>query len=131
MAIGGMCSNESGIENSRMFIGAPPAFVRPGRESPGRIAIPSPFAPPSTGGKVADAKLRPGGQGRRGPASVDDDHVPIPESAQGLSAVGSSLSLGKISEPSADTCGDQSAAESFPATWGRQDPALQPFPADH
>jgi hypothetical protein len=29
MAIGGMCSNESGIENSRMFIGAPlRSFVR-------------------------------------------------------------------------------------------------------
>jgi hypothetical protein len=32
-AIGGMCSNESGIEKSRMFIGAP-AFVRPDRDRP-------------------------------------------------------------------------------------------------
>jgi hypothetical protein len=39
-----MCSNESGIENSSMFIGAPPGFVRPGRDGPGRIAVPSPFA---------------------------------------------------------------------------------------
>jgi hypothetical protein len=29
MAIGGMCSNESGIENSRMFIGARPTLVGP------------------------------------------------------------------------------------------------------
>ena len=34
----GMCSNESGIENSRMFIGVPPALVRQGRDSLGRIA---------------------------------------------------------------------------------------------
>jgi hypothetical protein len=31
-AIVGMYSNESGIENSRMFIGAPPTFVRQGRD---------------------------------------------------------------------------------------------------
>jgi hypothetical protein len=39
MAIVGMCSNESGIENSRMFIGAPPALVRPGRDRPGPCEV--------------------------------------------------------------------------------------------
>src|SRR5271167_4438471 len=42
-------SNESGIENSRMFIGAPPAFRSSGRRWPGTHSYP--FAPPSTGGK--------------------------------------------------------------------------------
>jgi hypothetical protein len=37
-AIVGVCSNESGIENSRIFISTPRAFVRPGRDGLGRIA---------------------------------------------------------------------------------------------
>ena len=125
-------SNESGIENSRMFITAPPAFVGPGRNGPGRIATPS-RSRRLDRRKVRGAKLRLRGAGTMRPRSgVDDDHEPIPDSAQGLSAVDSSM------WPSKDlrTFGghlqrSKRAGEFFGDFAARKDPALQPFPADH
>src|SRR6202035_3609587 len=66
----------------------PHALVRPGREGPRYIAIPSPFPPPSTGGRALDAKQRLARlsvepKDSVGPASADGDHAPMPDDAQG------------------------------------------------
>ena len=54
----------------------------------------------------------------------DDDHAPLPDSAQGFPTTAVYFGLSKMSEPS-DTCGDQSAGK---VSGDFQDPALQVFP---
>src|ERR1700736_3658970 len=113
MAIGGMCSNESGIENSRMFIGAPPAFVvraaiardasqslRPSRrprpaEGPRREAAPA---------RRKDGEARPASTTIMRPYRIA--HKDRPPSAV-------HFGLSKISEPSAGACGVQNRGEEF------------------
>jgi len=94
MAIGGMCSKESGIENSRMFIGVPPVFVRPRGDGFGYMAASSPFAASSTGGRSSTRSCVREAQGRHCTANVND-HARRPDSAQGLSAVDSDALQGR------------------------------------
>ena len=88
-----------------MFIGAPPAFVSPGRGRPGRVAIPSPFAPPSTGGRSSTRGCAREAQGRRGPAGVDDDHAPIPDNIEQILQVEDTNGLTKTRARAGGTAG--------------------------
>ena len=82
-----------------MFIGAPPAFVRPGRDGPGTHCASLALRAALYRRKILGAKLRREAQGRAARLVSTTIMRPMPDRAQGLSAVGGSFWPEQISEP--------------------------------